>query len=89
MPIEYKFCFICGEKRMRNNSSRKNKENIQMFLLNIAFISPSEVENIHIFHFTSEIKTIFNENHLNFLFIIYNPFSKEVHFTFFQSISLF
>ena len=32
------------------------------FLLNMAFISPSEVENIHIFHFTSEIKDIFNKN---------------------------
>ena len=55
-----------------------------MFLLNMAFISPSEVENIHIFHFTSEIKAIFSKNHLNFLFIIYNHFSKEVHFTFFR-----
>ena len=57
-----------------------------MFLLNMAFISPSEVQNIyiyiHIFHFTSEIKAIFNKNHLNFLFIIYNHFSKETHFTF-------
>ena len=33
-----------------------------IFLLNMAFISSSEVENIHIFHFTSEIKDIFNKN---------------------------
>ena len=30
------------------------------------------------FHFTSEIKAIFNRNHLNFLFIIYNtPISAK------------
>ena len=32
------------------------------------------------FHFT--IETIFNKKHLNFLFITYNRFSKEVYFTF-------
>ena len=31
------------------------------------------------FHFTSEIEAIFKKNHLNFLFIIYNYISKEVH----------
>ena len=42
------------------------------------------------FHFTSEIKAIFNKNHLNFLFIIYNHICKEVHVhcTFFK-LSLF
>ena len=35
-------------------------EDIQFFLLNMAFISPSEVENI--FHFMSEIIDIFNKN---------------------------
>ena len=42
------------------------------------------------FHFKSEIKAIFNKNHLNFLFIIYNHISKEVHVpcTFFK-LSLF
>ena len=39
----------------------------------------NEIQCIHIFHFTIEIKAIFNENHLNFLFIIYNHISKEVH----------
>ena len=36
-------------------------------------------EICHIFHFTSEIKAIFNKNHLNFLFIIYNHINKDVH----------
>ena len=38
----------------------------------------------------SEIKAIFNKNHLNFLFIIYNHIGKEVHVrcTFFK-LSLF
>ena len=59
-----------------------------MFLLNMAFISSSEVENI--FHFMSEIKAISNKKHLNFLFIIYHHFSEEVnvHFTFVK-LSLF
>ena len=59
-------------------------DDIQTFLLNMAFISSSEVikmlmfmsgkatNEIYIFfHFTSEIKAIFNENHLKFLFILY------------------
>ena len=32
------------------------------YLLNMVFISSSEVENIHNFHFTIEIKDIVNKN---------------------------
>ena len=48
-----------------------------MFLLNMAFISRSEVENIHIFHFTSEIKTIFNEKSFKFSFYYIQPFQQK------------
>ena len=49
-----------------------------------------QVRSYLIFYFTSEIKAIFNKDHLNFLFIIYNHISKEVHVhcTFFK-LSLF
>ena len=55
-------------------------EDIQMFVLNMSFISrvkwtififhewQSHKLNIIIVHFTSEIKDIFNKKHLNFLF---------------------
>ena len=69
--------------RRSPHKSVKYIEDIQMFLLNMAFISSSEGENIylylHIFHFTSEIKAIFNKNSFEFYFIIYNHMSKEVH----------
>ena len=56
-----------------------------MFLLNMDFIWSSEVEKIY---FMCEIKAKFNKNHLKLHFIIYNHFSKEIHFTFFK-LSLF
>ena len=69
------------------NFCSEDIENIQMFLLNMAFISLSEVENI--FHFTSEIKGIFNKSYLNFLFIVYNHLSKEVHSLFLATLYLY
>ena len=64
-----------------------------MILLNMTFISSSEVENINIniqlFHLTSEIKAIFNTTSFEFSFSNIQPFSKEVHFTFFFKPSLF
>ena len=43
---------------------------------------------IYVFHFTSEIKAIFNKNHLNFLFIIQTFQEKgRPTFHFFQAIS--
>ena len=52
-------------------------------------MSGEATNEIYIF-FTSRVKLkpYSTQNHLNFLFIIYNPFSKEVHFTFFK-LSLF
>ena len=49
-----------------------------MFLLNMAFIRSSALENIDIFiQFTSEIKAVFNKKKKKDFFIIYNYFNKE------------
>ena len=62
-----------------------------MFLLNMAFITSSEVENIYIFHFTSAINAIFNKKSFEFSFYYIQPYQQRgtyVHCTFFK-LSLF
>ena len=77
------------------HSEKKDQyiEDIQMFLLNMAFISSSEVENIyiyiHIFHFTSEIKAIINKKSFECSFYYIQPYQPRGTCTlhFFQAIS--
>ena len=77
-------CFFISCPQLVIINEHQYIEDIQMFLLNMCFISRvkwtififhewrSHEWNIIIVHFSSEIKDIFNKNIWNFLFIIYN-----------------
>ena len=80
-------CKIC----ISSIESVYNKKKIQMFVVNMTFISSREVKkcifhsclrhswNIHFFHFTRWNKSHIHSKHLNILYICHPPQFKGLH----------